>query len=120
MELREVISYLEKEVARNPSKRICLGLTNPHVYPLDHYAIAFETCDDMLVNDILVLLKTTLKKTLRDEKGIGRRVEEYTDVYIVNHMIKHRPGYRGEELGETLLDYMLTDVTVLPDDEGHN
>jgi len=99
MYLKDLIDTLKKE--KNKNKIIKNGFGNPHSYRGYYDRLAFEPKENVSVADMLIDAKKALGKTYTGWKG-GEFLE-YTEVYIAYK------GHTGEELGPTLLAYIIKD-----------
>lgn len=100
MQLSELIEELKKH---DPNKIVEKGFHNPHSYRGYYSELAFEPAANVKVGLMLQLAKDALNQTFEGYKGGDFTMKEHSDVYIANW------GDCGEEIGHSLLEYMLAD-----------
>lgn len=98
MRLGELIEALE---AAPPNHVVPHGFRNPHSYRGYYDQLAFEPCDNITVHDMLAEARSALSSTFTGWKGGEFAMDEHTECWLANH------GCCGEEIGPTLLRYML-------------
>lgn len=104
--LMELIERLEKE---DPKKTLARGFDNPHSYRGYYDQLAFEPCEGPItVGRLLQFARSALGATYQGWKGGDFTMGPYTDCHLAE------VGHTGEELGPTLLGYMLRDVAKEP------
>ena len=102
MTLGELIEALKE---KDPDLVINRGFGSPHSYRGYYDCLSFEPdLGRTSVRDLLSIVESSLGKTFEGWKGGKYTMHEYTDVYLAHW------GSTGEELGSTLLGYMLADV----------
>lgn len=105
MILKELIQILEASCDRH--ERVRRGFHQPHSYRGYYSELAFEPAENVTIQSMLDCAKEALGSTYTGWKGGDYVMNEYSDVYLANI------GSTGEELGKTLLLYMLGDVVVV-------
>lgn len=100
MFLKELIEELEKH---GPSKVVKLGFSTPHSWRGDYSQLAFVPTKNVTVGEMIRCAKEALGSTYTGWKGGEFTMDEYSSVYLAEH------GECGEELGPTLLGFMLRD-----------
>jgi hypothetical protein len=108
MTLGELIAALEAA----PADRIIRnGFESPHSYRGWYERLAFEPANNIRVGDMLDDARGALGRVFMGYKGGDYRMYGHTEVYLANY------GECGEEIGPSLLAYMLADeVTQEPSD----
>lgn len=101
MTLNELIRALE---SAKPVRDIPLGFANPHSYRGDFHSLAFEPVEHTSSADMLAAAQSALGKTYEGWKGGFFTMDEHADCYLAKR------GLTGEELGPTLLRYMLGEI----------
>jgi hypothetical protein len=99
MTLSDLIARLEKE---DPSHVVPLGFANPHSYRGDYSHLAFAPMRPCSVASMLNAARSALGNTYQGWKGGDYEMSEWTTVYLAER------GDCGEEIGPTLLDFMLS------------
>lgn len=100
MSLEDLIAELKKH---DPNKRVKLGFCCPHSYRGSYECLAFEPYEDASVGAMLTLATSALGQIFYGYKGGEYRMGPWSRVYLANL------NESGEELGPTLLKYMLAD-----------
>jgi hypothetical protein len=100
MTLEDLIKKLEQYPR---DKHVAKGFNSPHSHRGDYSQLAFEPCENTTVGEMLDCAKEALGNTYYGWKGGEYKMHEYTDCYLAVS------GFSGEEIGETLLGYMLND-----------
>ena len=107
MSLGELIKALE---AADPNKTVAIGFHNPMSYRGYYDQLAFEPLRDTTVGAMLKEAREALGQTFTGYKGGEYEMHDYTDVWLAYH------GCCGEEIGPTLLSFMLGEPK-FPEDE---
>lgn len=100
MHLKDLIERLKKT---RPGKMVRLGFDTPHSWRGNYYELAFVPRQNVLVGTMLKAAESALGATYCGWKGGDYTMHEYSDCYLAEQ------GECGEELGPTLLEYMLKD-----------
>lgn len=98
MYLPELIEELKKH---DKDKVIKKGFSSPHSWRGDYSELAFEPEENTTVGAMLKCAEDSLGKTFTGYKGGEFKMGEYTEVYLAEY------STCGEELGPTLLSFML-------------
>ena len=105
MYLHELIDELKKH---DPAKRVRRGFDSPHSYRGYYDELAFEPCGETTVGEMLEAAQSAVGETYQGWKGGDFLMNDWTPVHLA-HM-----GDCGEDLGSTLLSYMLADEVRQP------
>lgn len=98
MTLGELIALLK---TYDPNLRVPHGFAKPHSWRGDYAQLAFEPATDVTIGEMLACAKEALGSTYTGYKGGEYKMGEYSDVYLARY------GELGQEIGPTLLYYML-------------
>lgn len=79
------------------------GFRIPHSYRVYYNELAFEPEDNITVGEMREQAEYALNRTFTGYKGGSYKMDEDTNVWLAEY------GHEGEELGPTLLGYMLGD-----------
>lgn len=99
MMLGELIKALEDFPRQE--QLVARGFADPHSYRGSYCDVAFEPRENVMVRGLLASAREALGSTYGGCKGGDFVMHEHVDVYLAFE------GCTGEELGATLLDYML-------------
>lgn len=98
------LGELVQQLAQEPQDRVLRnGFHNPHSYRGDYCHVAFEPRLDVKIGDMLRDASSAIGETYEGWKGGLYKMDTDTGVYLAY------TGSCGEELGHTLLNYMLKD-----------
>lgn len=96
------IEDLIKKLEQFPrEQKVVKGFNSPHSYRGDYCELAFEPCENTTVGEMLDCCKEAHNSTYNGYKGGEFKMTDGTECYLAYY------GYCGEEIGETLLCYML-------------
>ncbi|WP_329521192.1 hypothetical protein [Spirillospora sp. NBC_01491] len=109
MTLEELITALE---AHNPNLVVPRGFTNPHSHRGYYDQLAFEPAGEVTVSALLTDARSAIGATYTGYKGGEFTMTGDTECHIAYY------GACGEEIGPTLLRYMLAAAS-MPDSEAH-
>lgn len=101
MILMDLIERLAKE---DPTKVLRKGFTNPHSYRGYYDELAFEPAENVTVGSMMAAAESSLGREFTGYKGGEYTMGGYTDCWLAHY------GDTGEQIGPTLLEYMLKDV----------
>jgi len=97
-----LIEDLIKKLEELPKEQeVVKGFTSPHSYRGYYECLAFEPCEDTTVGAMLNSAKEGYNNVYQGYKGGKYKMTDGTECYLAFY------GSIGEEMGETLLDYML-------------
>lgn len=109
LSLSELIATLERE---DPEQVLPFGFAHPHSYRGYYECLAFEPAWNVKVGDMLRDAARSLGSTFYGWKGGEFKMLADTDCYLAYE------GECGEELGKTLLGFMLGRVPVKESPDG--
>lgn len=98
MKLIDVLKHADQDAV------VRQGFYNPHSYRGYYNDVAFEPLENVRVADMLLAAKAALGATFTGYKGGDFHMSAYVDCYLAHY------GNTGEEIGPTLLEYMLADT----------
>lgn len=101
MTLSELIEILAEE---NQHKVVRHGFRHPHSYRGIYAELAFEPAHDIDVAAMLKSARDAVGHSYLGYKGGSFKMDRFTEVHLATY------GETGEELGPTLLKYMLADT----------
>ncbi len=97
-----LIEDLIKKLQELPrEQKVAKGFNSPHSYRGYYECLAFEPCEDTTVGEMLDSAREGHNSTYYGYKGGEFEMTNGTECYLAFY------GSTGEEIGETLLNYML-------------
>lgn len=98
--LADLINRLERE--EDKSVTLALGFENPHSFRGEYSDLAFETANNVTIQQMLDDAKGALGKTFSCWKGGTAVMHRYSNLWIVLE-----EGMEGETIGELLMEFLL-------------
>ena len=103
MILKDLIERLKQEPKENILKK---GFGSSMSYRGDYSQLAFSPSENITVDSMVKEAEYALGTTYKGYKGGDYIMDDYTKVYIAEY------GSTGEQIGKTLLNYMLADIVL--------
>jgi len=98
MDLEHLIQFLESQ---DPGIIVPMGFSNPHSYRVSYKELAFSPVENTSTGEMITAAQYALGRTFEGYKGSKYKMDKHTPVHLAEY------GDLGEEIGPTLLKYMV-------------